>query len=113
MFAQAALCLSSRACPGLENLFLMLYREYRYSIEKKNREVCGFLSYTQEYRYSLRLFFTFLCANRANTASIDQYDRVEFLCFKFTGDQVRTHLLPVLFFSAFIDDGKQPLCIDP
>ena len=46
MFAQAALCLSSRACPGVENLFLMLYREYRYSIEKKNREVCGFLSYT-------------------------------------------------------------------
>lgn len=113
MFAQAALCLSGRACPGLENLFLMLYREYRYSIEKKNREVCGFLSYTQEYRYSLRLFFTFFCANRANTASIDQYDRVEFLCFKFTGDQVRTNLLPVLFFSAFIDDGKQPLCIDP
>lgn len=35
MFAQAALCLSGRACPGLENLFLMLYREYRYSIEKK------------------------------------------------------------------------------
>lgn len=48
MFVQAALCLSGRACPGLENLFLMLYREYRYSIEKKNREVCGFLSYTQE-----------------------------------------------------------------
>ena len=61
MFAQAALCLSGRACPGLENLFLMLYREYRYSIEKKNREVCGFLSYTQEYRYSLRFFFTFVC----------------------------------------------------
>lgn len=48
MFVQAALCLSGRACPGLENLFLMLYREYRYSIEKKNREVCGFLSYKQE-----------------------------------------------------------------
>ena len=59
------------------------------------------------------LFYFFVCANRVNTASIDQYDRVEFLCFKFTVDQVRTHLLPVLFFSAFIDDGKQPLCIDP
>lgn len=111
MFAQAALCLSSRACPGLENLFLMLYREYRYSIEKKNREVCGFLSYTQEYRYSLRLFFTFFCANRANTASIDQYDRVEFLCFKFTGDQVRTHLLPVLFFlrSLMMENSRSAL----
>lgn len=113
MFAQAALCLSGRACPGLENLFLMLYREYRYSIEKRT-EKCADSCHILRIQIQLTvLFYFFVCANRVNTASIDQYDRVEFLCFKFTGDQVRTHLLPVLFFSAFIDDGKQPLCIDP
>lgn len=65
------------------------------------------------YRYSLRFIFTFwVFASRVNSASIDKYDHVEFLCFKFTGDEVRTHLLPILFFSAFIDDGKQPFRID-
>ena len=46
MFAQAALCLSGRACPGLENPVAIIYPEYRYSIEKRtesNADSCHIL----------------------------------------------------------------------
>lgn len=95
MFAQAALCLSGRHVRVWKTI-LMLYREYRYSIEKEPRSAdsCHILRNTDTAYGS----FYFCVCNRVNTASVDQYDRVEFLCFKFTVDQVRTHLLPVLFF---------------